>query len=146
MTKLVIVESPGKTPTVEKYLGPGYKVKASYGHIRDLPPNDEELPPTAANVPWAKEGVNVEGDFELFYMVPTKSEGGRKAKTQVVSELKAEASRASEVILATDDDREGEAIAYGLMQELGLPANTKRIRFGVITKEAITTEIGRAHV
>jgi DNA topoisomerase I len=115
MSKLVIVESPTKSKTIEKFLGKGYKVLSSFGHIRDLP---------------AKSlGVDVEKDFEPKYVIPVKSK-------KVIKELKAEAKKADEVILATDEDREGEAISWHLAQVLGLE-NPKRIVFHEITEGAI---------
>ncbi len=121
MTKnLVIVESPAKAKTIEKFLSKDYSVKSSFGHIRDLP----------------KKGLNidVEHDFEPKYEISAD-------KKKVVSELK-KAARGSEVWLASDEDREGEAIAWHLTQALNLdPAKTKRIVFHEITKPAITAAI-----
>jgi DNA topoisomerase I len=120
--KLVIVESPAKAKTIEGYLGKGYKVMASYGHVRDLPKS--------------KIGIDLE-TFEPQYVIPTKA---RKN----VNLLKKEAEKATQVILATDEDREGEAIAWHLVHALGLesakPKDKKieRIVFHEITKEAIT--------
>jgi len=114
--KLVIVESPVKGKTIEKFLGPGYKVLSSYGHIRDLPKS--------------KLGIDVENNFEPKYIVPQKA---RKVK----KDLKEKASKAESIILATDEDREGEAIAWHLMQTLDLKENYQRIVFHEITKEAI---------
>ena len=91
MTKLVIVESPGKTATIEKYLGTGYKVMASYGHIRDLPEDKDPLPESASSLPWAREGVNVDGNFELFYMVSPRQPERGKSKEQIVRDLRIEA-------------------------------------------------------
>lgn len=114
---LVIVESPAKAKTIEKFLGKDFKVMSSYGHIRDLK---------------AKEfGVDVEHDYAPQYVIP-----GDKKK--LVSELKAEAKKAEQVWLASDEDREGEAIAWHLYEVLGLkPENTRRIVFHEITKNAI---------
>ncbi|MGB0255335.1 MAG: type I DNA topoisomerase [Flavobacteriaceae bacterium] len=114
---LVIVESPAKAKTIEKFLGEKFKVVSSYGHIADLP--SKEL------------GVDVEGDFSPNYIV-----NGDKKK--VVNELKALATKADTVWLASDEDREGEAIAWHLSEQLGLDdTNTKRIVFHEITKNAI---------
>jgi DNA topoisomerase-1 len=113
--KLVIVESPTKAKTISKFLGDDFKIESSYGHIRDLPKS--------------KLGIDVEKDFQPAYVIPTKS---RKR----VNELKKDAEKAKEVILATDEDREGEAISWHLVQALGLK-NPKRIAFHEITKKAI---------
>lgn len=114
---LVIVESPTKAKTISKFLGKQFKVLSSFGHIRDLPKS--------------KMGVDIEHDFTPQYIVPTD-------KKKIVTELKKEASKASKVILASDEDREGEAIAWHLSEALNLsPAKTERIVFHEITKEAI---------
>ena len=115
--KLVIVESPAKAKTIEKFLGKGYTVKSSFGHICDLPK-------TAL-------GIDIENGFKPAYQVPAD-------KKKVVSELKALADKAEIVYLASDEDREGEAIAWHLQNRLGLkPENTYRIVFHEITKNAI---------
>ncbi|MDP9341356.1 MAG: type I DNA topoisomerase [Actinomycetota bacterium] len=115
--KLVVVESPTKAKTLERYLGPDFTVKASYGHIRDLPKN--------------KLGVDTEREFEPEYVVPEDSK-------RVVASLQAAHKRAAELILATDYDREGEAIAYHVAEVLGVaPADARRVRFTEITKDAI---------
>ncbi len=118
---LVIVESPAKAKTIEKFLGEDYKVESSFGHIADLP--SKEL------------GVNVDGDFKANYVVSDD-------KKKVVKKLKDLAKKAEMVWLASDEDREGEAIAWHLEQELGLvPERTKRIVFHEITKTAIKRAI-----
>jgi len=118
MTKtLVVVESPTKAKTLERYLGSGYTVKASYGHIRDLPKS--------------KLGVDTERDFEPEYVVPGDSE-------KVVKSLRSAVRSAGDVILATDFDREGEAIAFHVAEILGIePSQAKRVTFTEITKDAI---------
>lgn len=116
MSKLVIVESPAKAKTIEKYLGKGYVVRASIGHIRDLPKTN-------------KDAVDIEHGFKPRYEIPA-------LKKKVVSELKTIASKSEEVILATDLDREGEAIAWHLAEALHLK-NPKRITFNEITESAI---------
>lgn len=116
MTKLLIVESPAKAKTIEKYLGKEYKVMASVGHIRDLPKSN-------------KKAVDIEGGFIPHYEISPQ-------KKKVVSELAQASKKASEVILATDLDREGEAIAWHLSEALKLN-KPKRIVFNEITKEAI---------
>jgi DNA topoisomerase-1 len=117
--KLVIVESPAKARTVGKFLGQGYAVRSSVGHIRDLPQN--------------RLGVDVENDFAPHYVVPAK-------RQEVVRDLRQEAKTASEIYLATDPDREGEAISWHLVSALGNSANKKpihRVEFHEITQEAI---------
>jgi DNA topoisomerase-1 len=118
MTKnLVIVESPTKAKTLERYLGRGFSVKASYGHIRDLPKNPM--------------GVDTERDFRPDYVVPDE-------KKKVVSTLKAANKRADELWLATDFDREGEAIAFHLTEVLDVkPQDAKRVTFTEITEDAV---------
>jgi DNA topoisomerase-1 len=114
---LVVVESPAKAKTIEKYLGGDYTVRASYGHIRDLPKS--------------QLGVDVEHDFEPAYMVPEESE-------RHVRELKSAHKKADELVLATDYDREGEAIAFHVATILGVsPDVAKRVTFTEITKDAI---------
>ena len=114
---LVIVESPAKAKTIEKFLGKGFQVESSYGHIADLP--SKEL------------GIDVDGDFSPKYIVSDD-------KKAVVKKLKALAKKADMVWLASDEDREGEAIAWHLKEQLDLQeANTKRIVFHEITKNAI---------
>ncbi len=115
--KLVIVESPAKAKTIQKYLGEDFFVKSSYGHIRDLDKGDK--------------GVDIANDFKPKYVISPN-------KTKVVKELKEAKNKASEVWLATDEDREGEAISWHLCQVLKLkPEATPRIVFGEITKPAI---------
>ncbi len=118
--KLVIVESPTKAKTLGGFLGKGYKIESSYGHVRDLPKG--------------QLGVDVEKSFEPKYVIP------RKAQKNVTS-LKKAAAKADEVILATDEDREGEAIAWHLAQALDLEGDMKRIVFHEITKSAIDKAI-----
>ena len=120
-TNLVIVESPAKAKTIGKYLGPDYQVKACMGHLRDLPKS--------------KLGVDIEGDFEPQY-VPMKG------KESIISELKAAAKKSSQVYLATDPDREGEAISWHLKYLLDLPDEaTHRVTFNEITKNVVNSSI-----
>ena len=114
--KLVIVESPAKAKTIEKYLGAGFVVRASVGHIRDLPKSN-------------KDAVDVEAGFVPRYIVV-------KEKQKIIDELHSEAAKADEVILATDPDREGEAIAWHLAETIGLK-KPKRIVFHEITEKAV---------
>ena len=114
---LVIVESPAKAKTIEKFLGKDYKVMSSYGHIRDLKTKDFS--------------IDLEHNYAPEYVIPSD-------KKKLVTELKNEAKKAEQVWLASDEDREGEAISWHLYEVLGLkPENTKRIVFHEITKNAI---------
>jgi DNA topoisomerase I len=129
-TRLVIVESPAKARKIGSYLGEGYIVEASVGHIRDLPQRAADIPAAYKGQAWAKEGVNVENDFEPLYVInPDK-----KAK---VNELKALLKDADELYLATDEDREGEAIAWHLLEVLKPKIPVKRMVFNEITPTAI---------
>ncbi|AOY79072.1 type I DNA topoisomerase [Moorena producens JHB] len=130
MTTLVIVESPTKARTIRNYLPSGYQVEASMGHVRDLPQSASEIPEKYKGEKWAKFGVNVEADFEPLYLVP-------KDKKQVVQQLKAALKDSDELILATDEDREGESISWHLLQILKPKVPTKRMVFHEITKDAI---------
>ena len=106
--KLVIVESPAKAKTIQKYLPNEYTVLASLGHVRDLPDNAKQLPKKYQDKTWANLGVDVEGSFDAVYVVKDP-----RAK-QAVSDLKSALKEADELILATDEDREGEAISWHL--------------------------------
>ncbi|AFY59180.1 DNA topoisomerase I, bacterial [Rivularia sp. PCC 7116] len=130
MSTLVIVESPTKAKTIRNYLPSDYRVEASMGHVRDLPQSASEIPAAVKGEEWAKLGVNVESNFEPLYVVP-------KTKKQVVSQLKQALKEASELILATDEDREGESISWHLYQLLKPKVPTKRMVFHEITSEAI---------
>lgn len=117
---LVIVESPAKAKTIEGFLGKDYTVKSSVGHIRDMPKKDM--------------GIDIENNFQPSYIISSD-------KKQIVADLKKSIKQCNEVYLATDDDREGEAIAWHLKESLGLDDNTPRIVFQEITKEAISSAI-----
>ncbi len=130
-SKLVIVESPAKAKTIEKYLPDGYRVLASLGHIRDLPDNAGQLPKKYQKKPWATLGVNVEEDFEPIYVM--KEQRAKKAVASIQDEL----DKADELLLATDEDREGEAISWHLLDLLDPQVPTKRMVFNEITKTAI---------
>lgn len=118
MSKLLIVESPAKAKTISKYLDNEYTVRASVGHVRDLPKSN-------------KNAIDIEGGFVPRYEIS-------KGKEYVIDELKKLAAKADEVVLATDPDREGEAIAWHLVEALELKKkNTKRVRFNEITKDAV---------
>ena len=130
LKKLVIVESPAKARKIGGYLGDEYIVEASVGHIRDLPQRAADIPKEYKGIAWAKEGVNIEEDFAPLYVInPDK-----KAK---VAELKELMKGADEIFLATDEDREGEAIAWHLVEVLKPKIPIKRMVFNEITKEAI---------
>ena len=123
MSKLVIVESPAKAKTIRKYLGDGYEVTASMGHIRDLPAS--------------QLGIDVEHEYAPQYI-------NIKGKEKIIKELKSEAKKADQVYLATDPDREGEAISWHLAHILGLDVEEpNRVTFGEITKKGVTE--GMAH-
>ncbi|NET49956.1 MAG: type I DNA topoisomerase [Merismopedia sp. SIO2A8] len=130
MTTLVIVESPTKARTIRNYLPSNYRVEASMGHVRDLPQSATEIPASLKDEKWAQLGVNVESNFEPLYVVP-------KAKKKVVQQLKDALKEADELVLATDEDREGESISWHLLQLLKPKVPTKRMVFHEITKEAI---------
>src|SRR5215211_1547426 len=128
--RLVIVESPAKARTISGYLGDGYTVASSIGHIRDLPNRAHEIPPEIKKEPWARLGVNVEEDFAPVYVVDAN-------KKDVVSDLKKRLKEADELLLATDEDREGEAIAWHLLEVLKPQIPVRRMVFHEITPEAI---------
>ena len=130
MPKLVIVESPTKAKTIRKFLPSDYEVKASMGHIRDLPASASEIPAKHKGEEWSRLGVNVEADFEPLYVVPDK-------KRKVVAELKDALKRADELFLATDEDREGESIGWHLREVLHPKQTVRRMVFHEITREAI---------
>ena len=130
MSTLVIVESPTKAKTIRNYLPKGYRVEASMGHVRDLPKSASEIPANVKGEKWAQLGVNVEADFEPLYLVP-------KDKKKVVKALKDALKEADELVLATDEDREGESISWHLLQLLKPKVPTKRMVFHEITEDAI---------
>jgi DNA topoisomerase-1 len=129
---LVIVESPAKARTIGGYLGQGYVVESSIGHIRDLPQSAADTPAKIKDKPWGRLGVDVDNGFEPYYVVP-------RDKKSHIAKLKTLLKDADELYLATDEDREGEAIAWHLLDELkpkkGIPV--KRMVFHEITKPAI---------
>ncbi|EYB69655.1 DNA topoisomerase I [Deinococcus phoenicis] len=130
----MIVESPAKARTIEKYLGKGYAVESSIGHIRDLPRSAADIPEKYKGKAWARLGLDIEDDFRPLYVVSPE-------KRQHVARLRKLAADADEIILATDDDREGESIAWHLYQELKPKVPVKRMVFHEITKEAIQQAI-----
>jgi DNA topoisomerase I len=127
--RLVIVESPAKAKTIQNYLGPGYIVKASYGHIRDLPATGQ-IPAEIKGKSWSRIAVDVENGFQTYYVVSPKDAAR-------VRELKEALKGAEELLLATDEDREGEAISWHLMEVLRPKVPVKRMVFNEITKDAI---------
>lgn len=135
-TKLVIVESPAKAKTIGSYLGKDYEVMASIGHIRDLVPNAKGLPPELKKKWWSDYGVDVDNNFEPYYEVPAE-------KAAQVKKLRDAMKSKEELVLATDEDREGEAISWHLLSVLNPPKKVKvsRIAFHEITKEAIQKAI-----
>jgi DNA topoisomerase I len=129
-TRLVVVESPAKARTISGYLGPGWVVEASLGHIRDLPAGAKQLPEKFKKEPWAYLGVNVDNDFEPVYIV-------NPDRTKHVTKLRSLLKQAGELYLATDEDREGEAIAWHLVETLKPKIPVRRMVFHEITRPAI---------
>ncbi|MDP9435947.1 MAG: type I DNA topoisomerase [Actinomycetota bacterium] len=129
-TRLVIVESPTKAKKIQSFLGSGYVVESSYGHIRDLPRKAADVPPSHKGLAWAKTGVNVDNDFETLYIVTPESK-------EQVRKLKDLLKGADELYLATDEDREGEAIAWHLLETLKPKVPVRRMVFHEITPQAI---------
>lgn len=133
---LVIVESPAKARTIRGFLGPKYAVEASIGHIRDLPGSAAEIPAALKKERWSRLGVNVDEGFEPLYVVPA-------GKKEQVKKLRNLVAKAHEILLATDEDREGEAISWHLLEVLKPKKSqkVKRLVFHEITKEAIAEAI-----
>ena len=127
---LVIVESPAKAKTLGRFLGTKYRVEASYGHIRDLPESAAEVPKEIKEKEWGRLGVDVDSDFKPYYVVPND-------KKKQVAHLKTAIKDASELLLATDPDREGEAISWHLTQVLKPKIPVRRIVFHEITEDAV---------
>ncbi|WP_423846387.1 type I DNA topoisomerase, partial [Aeromicrobium sp.] len=130
MTTLVIVESPNKVRSIAGYLGDGYVVDSSVGHIRDLPKGADEVPAKYKGESWARLGVDIDNAFEPVYVVSAD-------KKSQITKLKKLLKDADELVLATDEDREGAAIAWNLFDELKPTVPVKRIVFHEITREAI---------
>ncbi|MEH1167872.1 type I DNA topoisomerase [Micromonospora sp. CPCC 205539] len=133
-TRLVIVESPAKAKTISGYLGPGYVVEASFGHVRDLPRNAADVPAKYKKEPWARLGVDVDNGFQALYVVSAD-------RKQQISKLVKLAKEVDEIFLATDEDREGEAIAWHLVETLKPKVPVKRMVFHEITKPAIQAAV-----
>jgi DNA topoisomerase-1 len=127
---LVIVESPAKAKTLGRFLGNKYRVEASYGHIRDLPESAAEVPKEIKEKDWGRLGVDVDSDFTPYYVVPAD-------KRKQVAHLKTAIKEASELLLATDPDREGESISWHLAQVLKPKVPVRRIVFHEITEDAV---------
>jgi len=133
-TSLVIVESPAKARTIGRFLGSGYVIAASIGHVRDLPQGAKEIPERYKGEDWAYLGVNVDDDFQPVYIVP-------REKAKQVKKLKDLLKDAKDLYLATDEDREGEAISWHLCQILRPKVPVHRLVFHEITKEAILAAV-----
>ncbi|TXH40563.1 MAG: type I DNA topoisomerase [Actinobacteria bacterium] len=133
--RLVIVESPAKAKTIQRYLGPGFRVEASVGHVRDLPNGSAQVPAEYRDQPWGRLGVNVEDDFTPIYVVAPD-------KRSKVADLRKHLRGADELLLATDEDREGEAIAWHLLELLKPKVPVRRMVFNEITPEAIKFAAG----
>ncbi len=131
---LVIVESPAKAKKIAGFLGDDYIVRASMGHVRDLPKKAAEIPASVKKESWANLGVNVENEFDPLYIVPAE-------KKKLVIELKDSLKQVSELILATDEDREGESIGWHLVQLLKPTVPVSRMTFSEITRPAILEAI-----
>ena len=127
---LVIVESPAKARTIERILKDGYEVRASYGHVRDLPESASEIPDEIRKKKWGRLGVDTEGDFTPYYVIPDD-------KRKYVQALRTALKGATQVYLATDPDREGESISWHLKEVLKPRVPVRRIVFHEITEEAI---------
>lgn len=127
---LVIVESPAKAKKIGSFLGKDYKVLASVGHVRDLPAGADQIPAKYKKEPWSRLGVQVDNDFEPLYVVSYESK-------KIVKELKAALAESAELLVATDEDREGESIGWHLVQLLDPKVPVKRMVFSEITKTAI---------
>ncbi|HSF84107.1 MAG TPA: type I DNA topoisomerase [Acidimicrobiia bacterium] len=136
-TKLVIVESPAKARTIAGYLGDDFVVESSIGHIRDLPRSAADVPASMKGEPWARLGVDVENDFKPLYVVPTD-------KKKQVTKLKKLLKEADELYLATDEDREGESIAWHLLEVLNPKQPVHRMVFHEITPAAIREAVDQA--
>jgi DNA topoisomerase-1 len=135
---LVIVESPAKARTLSRFLGRDYRVEASLGHIRDLPQNAGEIPQQIRGEPWANLAVDVENDFKPYWVTPA-------SKRRQVSALRAALKDVTELLLATDPDREGESISFHLLDVLKPKVPARRVTFHEITREAVQQAVREAH-
>ncbi|NBB89659.1 MAG: type I DNA topoisomerase [Spirochaetes bacterium] len=127
---LVIVESPTKARTIKRFLPSNYHVEASVGHVRDLPQSASDVPKNLKQEDWARLGIDVENDFAPLYILP-------KGKNKVIRELKSKLKNSDAVVLATDEDREGESISWHLVEILKPKVPVRRMVFHEITKNAI---------
>ena len=134
LKRLVIVESPTKATKIAGYLGDGYIVESSRGHVRDLPTGAAEVPEKYKGAKWARIGVNIADDFAPLYVVAADKKG-------TIRELRAKLKQADELLLATDGDREGEAIAWHLLEELKPKVPARRMVFHEITPGAIAEAV-----
>jgi DNA topoisomerase I len=134
---LIIVESPTKAKTIQKFLGNDFDIKASFGHVRDLPNNASEIPAELKKEKWTRVGINIEDNFEPLYIIP-------EDKKKYVKDLKDSLKSAEQVFLATDEDREGESISWHLLEVLKPKIPVKRLVFHEITKEAIQHSLKNA--
>ncbi|MGQ0608802.1 MAG: type I DNA topoisomerase [Chloroflexota bacterium] len=134
---LVIVESPAKARTLTRLLGDEYRVEASVGHVRDLPENASEVPAEIKDKPWGRMGVDVDNGFRPYYVV-SREKSGR------IRDLRAAVKDVSEILLATDPDREGESISWHLREVLKPSVPVRRIEFHEITEEAVRRAIDEA--
>ncbi|MCL4813017.1 MAG: type I DNA topoisomerase [Vicinamibacteraceae bacterium] len=137
MSKLVIVESPAKARTLERFLGRPYKVVASVGHVRDLPESASEVPKEIKDEEWGRMAVDVEHDFKPYYVVPAD-------KKKNVATLKSALKDAEELLLATDPDREGESISWHIKEVLKPRIPVRRVVFHEVTEEAVREAIETA--
>ena len=133
----MIVESPTKARTISKFLGKGFEVLASNGHIRDLPDSAAEIPAKLKKEPWARLGINIDAEFEPLYVVP-------ESKKNQVKELRAAVKGVDIIYLATDEDREGESISWHLLEVLKPKVPVKRLVFHEITRSAIEQSLAQA--
>jgi DNA topoisomerase I len=133
-TRLVIVESPSKAKTIAGYLGPDYFVEASFGHVRDLPRNAADVPAKYKGESWARLGVDVDNGFHALYVVS-------QDRKQQIAKLTKLAKEVDEIFLATDEDREGEAIAWHLVETIKPKVPVRRMVFHEITKPAIQAAV-----
>ncbi|MDT5040640.1 MAG: topoisomerase [Actinoplanes sp.] len=133
-TRLVIVESPSKAKTIAGYLGPDYFVEASFGHVRDLPRNAADVPAKYKGEAWARLGVDVDNGFHALYVVSAD-------RKQQIAKLTKLSKEVDEILLATDEDREGEAIAWHLVETIKPKVPIKRMVFHEITKAAIQAAV-----
>ena len=131
---LVIVESPTKARTITKFLPKGFTVKASVGHVRDLPNSAKDIPAKYKKLKWSRLGVNIEDDFEPLYVVP-------KEKKELVKEMRTAVAKCDRIYFATDEDREGESISWHLLELLGPRVPFERLVFHEITKDAINKSL-----